>query len=204
MNGQSSFQIGQNATRFADAERVPHPRFARDRALLCRAGIEPSLLGRLIQACDHASFVSKTFSDIGHRWTESPPLIATAISIALNRPDFMRWLMNATICGQIDHVSGHLAQSRAGGQDQLDWHNDTHANYRLGVTVHLSDCKYGGGIFELRDFGSKEILFSHSDPRPGDVVLFSIDPWSEHRVTAVEHGGPRLVYSGWFMAGDVA
>jgi hypothetical protein len=136
---------------------------------------------------------------VGHRHVETPPIVGTAIQLALNRCELRDWLIAVTDCGAISHVEGRLVQTRSGGKDHLDWHRDTHSNMRLGMTIHLADRRYEGGEFELRERGASNLLFRHADGRAGDVVLCDIDDRLEHRVCPVVSDEPRMVFTGWFL-----
>ncbi len=56
------------------------------------------------------------------------------------------------------------------------------------------------GAFEIRDHTIKTPLFEHVQADAGDLLIFEVNPRSEHRVTPVESGKPRLVFTGWFIA----
>ena len=77
------------------------------------------------------------------------------------------------------------------------------ARYEFGLTLHLRPCQYEGGAFEMRDSKSKQPLFQHYPADPGDLLIFEVEPRSEHRVMPVESGQARLVFTGWFIASSV-
>jgi hypothetical protein len=196
------FVVGKTGTRlFVDAEHMK-PAYAKQRALLCPNAFEPELLNQLATAASKANFISDTIEHLGHRWIERPSIIGTAIQLVLNRPLLQNWLKTVAGCTAEGAFEGRLVESRAGGEDHLSWHRDTVPNtrYEFGVTLHLRQCHYVGGAFEMRDSKSKQPLFRHYPAEPGDLLIFEVNPRSEHRVTPIETGEARLVFTGWFIA----
>ena len=202
--GDGYFSIGRTTTRVADLIAKARAVFAAEHALLCRPGLDADLLALLAGFGARARFRPQTVEGVGHRLVETPPHAGAAIQLGLNRQELRDWLTAVADCGPLSHIEGRVVQTRPGGLDRLDWHRDTHANMRLGVTIHLADRCYEGGAFELRERGAPDLTFRHADPRAGDVVLFDIGDRFEHRVCPVAAGEPRLVFTGWFMAAQSA
>jgi hypothetical protein len=205
LSGSPCFVVGKTDTQFfLGADRMK-PAYANQRALLCRRAIEPELLNQLATAASKARFVSDTVEHLGHRWIERPSIIGTAIQLVLNRPALQCWLKAVTGCTAEGAFEGRLVETRPGGEDHLSWHRDTmpNARYEFGLTLHLRPCQYHGGAFEMRDSKSEQPLFRHYPADPGDLLIFEVDPRSEHRVTPVESGEARLVFTGWFIANAI-
>jgi hypothetical protein len=198
-DGDQYFSVGRTAIRIADAIPRARDRFAERHALLCRSGLDPELQAMLSAFCARARFRPQEVKELGHRFVELPAVAGAAIQLALNRKELKDWLASVTGCCSLSHIEGRVVQSRAGGQDHLDWHRDTHENIGLGMTIHLTDCRYEGGAFELREAGARELSFRHDQPKAGDIVLFDIDQRLEHRVCLIASGEPRLVFTGWFL-----
>jgi SAM-dependent methyltransferase len=115
-------------------------------------------------------------------------------------PGLFEMVRAITGCRRIGGFDGHLYRMMPGPEDQ-DWgHNHQH-NRLVAMCINLSPTPYSGGILEIRDRDSREVLQSVANTGPGDALLFSIAPPLEHRVTAVEGDLPRTVYEGWFTAG---
>ncbi|WP_162233337.1 2OG-Fe(II) oxygenase [Sphingomonas sp. Leaf33] len=122
------------------------------------------------------------------------------MTIALARPPMLRWLEAVTGCGPLTRVDGRVIQARANGIDALDWHDDRgNVDRRLAITIDLSDTGYDGGLFELREVASQRLLTTHRHDRPGSALIFDVADDIEHRVQPVTRGGPRRVYTGWFL-----
>lgn len=195
------FRVGTTETHCDPAVAAARAAFTRGHALLSRPGIDLDLLGRLSAAAGAVEFASNEVEHLGHRWIEQPHRLGAGIELALARRSLLDWLEQVTGCGPLTHIEGRVVQTQAGGRDGLDWHSDTHDRAQLGLTLHLADCGYEGGAFEVRDTVSHAQTFEHSQARAGDVVVFDIDRHCQHRVAPIVSGTPRLVFTGWFMNG---
>lgn len=174
--------------------------FARHRALLCGDLIDPDFLNSLIERCRHGGFIADHVDHLGSREIESPPRVSSILTLALSRLPFLRWLEAVTGCGPLTRVDGRVIQARANGVDALDWHDDRgDPARRLAITINLSDSDYDGGTFELRDAASRHMLATHRHDRPGSALIFDVADDIEHRVLPVTRGGPRRIYTGWFL-----
>jgi hypothetical protein len=197
--------VGNTNTQIFVDPKQAKPVYGNQRALLCRNAIDPVLLARLANAAAKANFVSDTVDGLGHRWIERPSVVGAAIQLVLNRSNLQEWLKAVTACTAKGSFEGRLVNSQPGGNDQLGWHSDTMpgARYEFGLTLHLRPCLYKGGAFEMRDHTSKKPLFEHVEAEAGDLLIFEVSPRTEHRVTPVESGEPRLVFTGWFIADPI-
>jgi hypothetical protein len=200
---QNYFCLGRTQTRLGENTKTAKSLFQQQRALLCRGGIDAPLLAMINNYCARASFVPQQ-TEVGHRTIEAGSAIGNAVQLILNRSPFKKWLEEITGCAPLAGIEGRIVKTLPGGVDHLDWHRDTVPKIELGMTLHLVDCAYEGGGFELRKFKSKRELFRHEKPLAGDVVLFDIMPDLEHRVLPISQGEARLVFTGWFVNNDSA
>lgn len=194
--------IGRSATGLPPGTDRAAALFARHHAMLCRAAFDAELLAGLSAAAARATFVSDPVPQLGHRWIERPPMVGAAIETALNRSALLGWLAHVTGHADIGPAEGRLVATRPDSGDGLDWHDDRMERALLGITVHLRDCAYAGGEFELRRKGEEAPLFVHAGARAGDIALFDVSDLCEHRITPVTAGEARLVYTGWFMRAE--
>ena len=176
------------------------PRFSRQRGILLEDAIDRSFLTLLLALVERATFVSDTVPLLGHRGIESPPLAGAAISLALKRPNLLRWIETVTGCGPLGSVEGRIVQTQPVADDALAWHDDRDRPRALAVTIGLTTTPYRGGAFELREKAGRSLLLRHHHITPGQMLLFDVADDIEHRVPPLESGGPRRVYTGWFLA----
>jgi hypothetical protein len=174
--------------------------FRRQRAIVCPGFFQDALLSKLIERCRTGEFCPDAAGGLGSREVESPQRVGGAINILLQRAPLLRWIERATECGPLATVAGRVVQTLANGSDRLYWHDDREdTGRRLGITINLSDAPYDGGVFEMRIKRRDRIEWAFRHETPGTALIFDIRPNLEHRLLPLVSGGPRRVYTGWFM-----
>lgn len=197
--------IGALRTDLSAAPEAYAPIFARHRAIECPDLVATDFLAGLIDRCRRGGFVAEDVEWLGSREIETPERVGIALSIALGRPSFLRWIEAVTGHRGLERVSGRVVQARANAIDALDWHDDRYDKARrLAIVVNLSDAGFDGGGFELREVATGRMLTTYRHQRAGTALIFDVADDIEHRVLPVTGGGPRRVFTGWFMASDRA
>ena len=80
------------------------------------------------------------------------------------------------------------------------WHTDN-ADGRLAVlSINLSPRGYQGGLLQMRERGSEQVITEIANTGIGDALLFRISENLLHRVTGVEGAEPKTAFAGWFSA----
>jgi len=176
--------------------------YAASRALVCPGALEDDLLVSLLAACDRASFVADHVEGLGHREIERPAVAGTAITLALRHPSLFRWLEDVTGCKPISRVEGRVVQTYKRDGHELRWHDDRGdgAGRRLGITIGLGGADYEGGLFEMRTVPEGNPLITFRHDTPGTALIFEVSKRCEHRLHPLTSGGPRRVFTGWFLA----
>jgi hypothetical protein len=180
--------------------------FKRHRAIAFSDMIDPAFFRQLLQLCGRAQFVTDLETDIAQRQRETPGIAGGALALALKRNDLLRWLEKATGCEPLHSTFGRVMQIVPGGAHRLDWHDDLPEDptRRLGITINLSENAYEGGLFEIRVKKTRQVLARHRHEMPGSVLIFDVSDELEHRVWPITAGGPRRIFTGWFLAGNAA
>jgi hypothetical protein len=195
------FRIDAMATTILADPVAVRRTFDRSPALLFDNVIAPDLLEKLMRMANVANYVPDAIDRVGTREIEETQSLGKLLNIVLARAALWEWLEQATGISPIGGVSGKIAQTRCDTNDELDWHDDTHAPGRkLGAVIHLSSQAYSGGAFELRRTGHTENLACFSNCQAGAMAIFAVHGGLEHRVTPLIAGGPRRVFAGWFLA----
>lgn len=195
------FSIGSGQTDVLAEPAHWAARFAEDGAIVCPDVFEPDLFDRLFAAVGSARFRPDCVAGLGTREVEDPQRVGSILNVLLQRSSLFHWLEVVTGQTGLIGAEGRLVQTRAGNDgDQLGWHNDLE-NYRraLGITISFSDAPFAGGMFEMRDVGDQESRIGFKHDRPGTALIFQLGNALEHRVLPVSEGGPRRVYTGWFL-----
>lgn len=195
--GHHAFVLG---TGGVDLLKPPEPlreTFAARRTLFCRNIFEPRFLDILGGLLRRAAWTQNGVEGLLFRTTEDPARAGGAISLALRRPELMRWVEQVTGCETLVTASGRVQQIEANPDNELEWHTDLwEPTRRIGISINLGEESYEGGKFELRD--RHGVLSEHRHVERGSALLFDVGPKYQHRVLPVTSGGPRRVYAGWF------
>lgn len=194
------FTIGTTKTDIFDREDEAADSFCRQRAIVCRGALDPALLARLNQICDRGAFAAEPVEGLGHRHVEQPPVAGGALGLFLKRVELTQWLERVTARGPIRSVEGAMVETHCKPGDELAWHDDLNKSARLlALTIVIGDRKFEGGGFELRRKGEEELLLDYRPDTPGTALIFDVAADIEHRVLPVTAGGPRRVFTGWFL-----
>ena len=192
--------IGFEKTEIRDSPETFAATFLRNKAIVLPKLISQPLIGKLVQRCRTGRFIPDTVEGLGTREVEAPQIVGGAITLLLRRPAVLRWVEEATGCGPLATVVGRVVQTRANDGDRLRWHDDLDdTGRRLGVTIGLSDTPHGGGEFQIRSRRESDVTFSFHHGTAGTGLIFDIRTELVHRVMPLLEGGPRRVYTGWFM-----
>ena len=200
---QRPFVIGLAKVELLQPPEKYREAFAERRSIFCRNVFEPDFLALLSAFVERASYTREGVDNLLFRTIEQPPRSGGAISLALRRPNLLRWIERVTDCEPLATVSGRVAQIEANPDTTLDWHNDMREPLRrIGITINLGSKPYEGGAFELRERDGG-MLTTHRHVEQGGALIFDVGRHYLHRVLPVTSGGPRRVYTGWFYrAGD--
>jgi hypothetical protein len=195
------FSIGAAQTELLADPAPWAAAFADQRAIVCRDIFEPALFARLLAAAGGTRFRDDHVIELGTRAVEEPQRVGGTLNVLLQRPNLFRWLEQVTGRRNLAGAEGRLVQTRTGlGSDALEWHNDLQQSRRaLAITISLTDVAFEGGLFELRRVGEPESVRGFSHGRAGTALIFDLGEDIEHRVRPITAGGPRRIYTGWFM-----
>lgn len=197
----AALQVESDRVSFAKGcERTAAAALAERPAIVLSGLLAPELRRMIDPVLRHPFVEQRVEGSPGMRRVEQGIQPASrALELALRRAPLLRWLERVSGCGPLIRVEGEVAEYRPGGEDYLSWHQDLHKPGRkLALVIDLSDGGYEGGIFELRDKQSKQVLIRHHHDQPGSALLFRIAEHLEHRVLAVTSGGPRRVFACGF------
>lgn len=194
--------IGPQRTDILAAPEPWRALFDRQHHIAVPDLIDPAFLPALLERCERATYERDDRPDLYNREAEAPQRVGMALNMLMTRAPFLRWVEAATGAPPLVRCEGRLARMHAGGGDVIDWHDDRLPARRLAVVLNLSNVPYAGGAFQLRRKGETDLIADYRHEHAGTALIFSVDPALEHRVLPLASGGPRRVFSGWFMAAD--
>jgi hypothetical protein len=83
------------------------------------------------------------------------------------------------------------------------WHDDDIKNRLVGISINLSPLQFCGGVFQIREQGSKRLIMQIANTGLGDAILFRISGDLEHQVTEITGNQPKTAFAGWFQSGEL-
>jgi 2-oxoglutarate-Fe(II)-dependent oxygenase superfamily protein len=181
--------------------------FRRRHCIILPQLLAPGLMRTLLQQIEAAEFNrNRVADDFRHEFALDLTICKDEIALhvvhfVLNNPSLFNAIEEITGCSRIGSFGARIYRSLPNGDHHLDWHDDTDCPERLlGLTINLSAKAYEGGVFQLRDKNSGQIICELEKVNPGDAHLFRIDPNLQHRVTRVAGQNSRTAATGWFLS----
>ena len=190
-----------DAARLADLRAE----FAEHQCVLVRGAIDPAVLDRLLPLVADApireTLPGKARGKIIAREMCVDPgsLVARAFTLLFNNSTLFRSIEALTGCPAIGNFQGRIYMMQPGSGHYDTWHSDNDGNRLIGLSCNLSAEIYSGGLFQIRDRQSEQLVGEISNIVNGDTHIFQIGPEWQHRVTPVT-GTVTKAAAGWFCA----
>jgi hypothetical protein len=162
--------------------------------------LEPALLTYVLDSLTLGrwnAYAQEGF-DSEHQLEEGPAL--SLLHFVANWPAFFEVAGGITGCGPFTWFGGRVYRMASNAGHYDSWHNDNTDGRLIAMSVNLSPRRYGGGLFQMRERGSKQLLVEIANTGLGDAILFRISENFLHRVTDVEGEEPKTAFAGWFSA----
>lgn len=88
------------------------------------------------------------------------------------------------------------------GPEHFDyWHRDDICGRIAGMSLGLQPEAVVGGEFQMKDEKTGRVS-TFAPPSFGEAAIFDIDSSLSHRVCRTTGATPRIVWAGWFLAGE--
>ncbi len=168
--------------------------------------LAPELLAFVQERIERDGFHERVHEDLPSRPVDlalNHGVAASLLALVTNDRVFLECARLLTGRDDIRSFLGrvHRRVPRAGHEDA--WHDDLSNGRIAALTINLSPREYRGGVLEIRDRVTGEIVFAIANTGPGDAVLFELHERLEHRVTSPTGDVARTVYAGWFRTQQV-
>ena len=176
--------------------------FDEQHCIRFRGLLEPQLLCALQQQIERAEFYERVHEIVG----PSPPIdmcmkdnsVSEALHFVVNDREFVRVVEKVTGCGTIGSFFGSVYRLAPTLGHYDSWHSDVIENRMLALSMNLSTAVYRGGVLQIRNEESGQIVHEVANTSPGDAIVFRIAPYLKHRVSPIEGTTPRTAFAGWF------
>lgn len=175
--------------------------FERDHHVKLPEFLSVGLLDRIRRYIDEGEFSTRVHKGIGTELSLEQGKSPALLLFLTNDPELFEVVRGITGCDRIGLFNGRIYRMMPGPKHTDSWHDDLDGKRLIAMSINLSENPYSGGILELRDDDSKEIVARVANTGLGDAVLFRLAPGLKHRVTPVAGRFPRTAYAGWFETG---
>ena len=166
--------------------------------------LDAGLLGEIQERLARAEFVERVHTGVTPPSVDLcmvPNAAAGLLELAFNDPAVLRWIEQVTGCDPLTRFGGFVYRLSPGYGHEHHWHNDLVEGRRVAMSVNLGPGTYEGGLLELRDRASEDVLARIPNIVPGDALLFRIDAALQHRATAVT-AGVKTAFAGWYFSAE--
>lgn len=175
-------------------------RFRAEYHLRLPGFLEANLLEFIQDESERGEFYTRTHDEISVELCMSNKRVLHLLTLLMNDPRLLRWVEEATGCGPIECFTGRVYRMAAGAGHYDSWHTDAVSGRIVGMSINLGPVPYSGGVFQLRETSSGQLLCELENTGPGDAILFPIARHLTHRVTAVTTAVPKTAFAGWFQS----
>jgi hypothetical protein len=164
--------------------------------------LAPDLLDLVRRRIDQADFVERVHEGIGSN-KELCLAKGTApglLHFFVNSDALFRQIQEITGCPRIGNFSGRVYRFSPGAGHHDAWHSDMSDHRMIAMSINLSTRPYSGGVLQIRDAASKQILYEGTNTGFGDAIVFRLAEYLQHRVSEVEGTHPKTAFAGWFRS----
>jgi hypothetical protein len=175
--------------------------FTRAHCVKIERFVEPPLLAWMTSAIARATFVPRVHDDVDPPATDlwlSDHDIRSAMLVLFNDASLFRFVERLTGCEPIGCFIGSTYRMTAELNHLDAWHDDIYNGRMIGFSLNLSPRPYRGGLLQLRDRSSREIVHEVANTGFGDAIVFRLSLDLEHRIGEVLSGPAKTAYAGWF------
>lgn len=175
--------------------------FDRQHCLLLKDFLHPEVVSLILPFLQRAEYLPAQYKHVGSELRMEPNLALDTLSFLANDAKLFGLVQMITGCGSIGCFQGRVYRLIPNPQHNFDWHDDLHEPSRLiTMSVNLSEGMFRGGVLQIREVSSEEIISEVANTGFGDAVLFRISESLLHRVTGIEGDMPRTSFTGWFKS----
>ena len=174
--------------------------FERRHCLHIKTMLEPGLARSMAAALDRSTFADHTHEGIGTELVARSCLATGVLELLANDPQLFDTIRTLTGCGPIGCFDGRVYRMAPASGHHDSWHSDMGMDRLIAMSINLSPEPYEGGLLQIREQRSTEVLYQVANLGLGDGILFRISPTLTHRVTNVEGRFPKTAYAGWFRS----
>jgi len=184
----------------AESLQLLRERFNAEHYVILPQLIEPQFLNLILKRLEATTFRPRVYQGLGKDLCPDDLGIAASLNFLCNRRKVLDFIEALTGSGHLGCFVGKVYRMIP-GQDHYDsWHDDDVDDRKIAMSINLSGQSYSGGVLEIRDGRSKQILNRVVSTGLGDAIIFRIAAELEHRRTTVVGSVPKTAFAGWFKS----
>ena len=193
---------GTESSSSAEALEKLRAQFERQHYFLLPGLLEPGLLALIQRQIDRGEFRER----VHERIDSNKELCLTAnagvgaLLFLMNDETLFRIIQDVTRCDRIRSFEGRVYRVNPGAGHHDAWHNDIGEDRLVGMSINLSREVYSGGVLQIRERESEEVVSEAVNTGAGDAVIFRLAREFQHRITEVEGSNSKSAFAGWFRA----
>lgn len=198
-------QVTRQGTEFsssAEALEGLRAQFERRHYFLLPGLVEPGLLALIQRQIDRGEFRERVHERIDSNkelcLTANPGV--GALLFLMNDAKLFQIIQDVTRCDRIRSFEGRVYRVNPSAGHHDAWHNDIGEDRLVAMSINLSREVYSGGVLQIRERESEEIVSEVTNVGPGDAVVFRLSGDFQHRITQVEGSASKTAFAGWFRA----
>jgi hypothetical protein len=128
----------------------------------------------------------------------NPGVTNDMLNARANDPTFLEFVQQIAGTPPLGKCVGRVFRLLPTEKD-LPWHTDAEGGRVADLVVDLSDERYEGGTFEIRDAETQKIFTAVDDMQYREGTLAPISEKIEHHNLRVTSKTPRVTFVGWFV-----
>lgn len=162
--------------------------------------LEPALAHEIVGKLSSSRFRFRRHKDVGDEECMEINAALGQLEFLVNDPRLLKLVEQVTDTGPIGCFTGRVYRMVPSAGHFDSWHSDLGHHRLLAMSVNLSPEPYEGGILQIRDRNSAEVLHEEPNLGVGDAIVFRLAENLQHQITTVSGNRPKTAYAGWFRS----
>jgi uncharacterized protein (DUF2164 family) len=175
-------------------------KFEQEHCIRLSTLLEPGLLQFVQRQLGDAKFNQRIHKDIAAELCMTGNMILSLLYLLTNDLELFHVVQQITGCGRIGCFTGRVYRIRSDCGHYDLWHDDLIDDRIVGMSINLSTEIYSGGLFQIRDRDSQQILQEVANVGFGDGIIFKLAGSLQHRISDVQGTVPKTAFAGWFRS----
>jgi len=160
----------------------------------------PDILRLIQNGLSDDIFQLRIHEGIARELATGPDAGWSLLTVLFNDLALFETIREITGCQEIQCFTGRIYRMNPGTDHYDAWHDDLGGHRLVAMSLNLAEEPHQGGVLQIRDRGTRQILAEVDNTTYGDAIIFDLSPELQHRVTSVVGAVPRTAFAGWFRS----